>query len=418
MNDLLIDNATVVTLDSQRRILPGGAVLIRRGVIEEVGPSAKVSKKAEGVRRLDAEGNVVLPGYICVHHHLYSTFARGIPLDGYAPRNFSQILKGLWWKLDRTLQEQDILWSAYPPLVECIRRGTTTIVDHHESQGFQSGSLDVLQVAVQKAGVRAVLALGVSDRYGRAREGIQENERFIKKSTAFPSDWIAPMAGLHASFTVEEDTLRAVSDLARRYRVGVHTHAAEDAYDQSHCLRRYKKRVLQRFDEAGLLNAKTLLAHCIHVDRSEMRRMAEKGVSVAHNPESNMNNAVGAARLLELMKEGICVGLGTDGMSSDMPSQARAAYLLQRHARRDPRAAFAEACGMLFENNARIIEKAAGWKVGALQKGSLGDAIVVRYIPPTPLNADNLYGHLMFGLGQAPVLDTVSGGEILMKKGR
>ncbi|HOE28336.1 MAG TPA: amidohydrolase family protein, partial [bacterium] len=181
---LLVENGIVVTLGENNKVIHGGAVLVKGGVIEEVGPSAKVARKASGAARIDARGAVVMPGFINAHMHLYSTFARGLSPKQPPPANFVQILERLWWPLDRALEKDDISYSALVPLLDCIRGGTTTIIDHHESQGWQDGCLDPIEDALRLTGVRGCLCLGVSDRYGKGREGIEENVRFVRKAKA------------------------------------------------------------------------------------------------------------------------------------------------------------------------------------------------------------------------------------------
>lgn len=406
MTDWLIDNGVVATLGSAPRVIEKGAVLIRGGKVAAVGDGAAVRKKAGRAKRLDAEGKLVLPGFICAHHHLYSTFARGMAGRGEAPRNFVEILKSLWWRLDDRLDPEDIYWSAKAALLECLKAGTTTVIDHHESQSAQLGSLDDIQRAVDETGLRACLTLGVSDRYGRGHDGLVENERYLAKLRRSRPELLSAMVGLHASFTVKDATLEACADLAKRYGVGVHTHCAEDKSDEAHARRSHRTSVVGRFRKHGILSNKALLVHCVHIDRREAEMVRRSGAALIHNPESNMNNAVGAANIVGLMKKGVLVGLGTDGMSSQMPLQARTAYLLQRHARKDPRVGFGEALRMLWGNNAAIAGRACGARVGELAPGAAADVIVADYRPPTPLTAGNLGGHLLFGAAYAPV-DTV-----------
>jgi putative selenium metabolism protein SsnA len=417
MSGWLIDNGVVVTLGAKPRVIEGGAVLTEGGVVTAVGPSARVRRKARGARRIDAEGRVVMPGLVCAHHHLYSTFARGLALRAFRPKDFLGILRGLWWKLDRTLDLPDIYWSALPPLIEGLKAGVTTVVDHHESQGAQDGSLDALAKAVEETGVRASLCLGVSDRYGRGREGVAENERFLKKRSSAERGMISPLVGLHASFTVKDETLEACVDLARRYGVGLHTHCAEDASDERHSMRFHKRRVVERLHRAGALGPDSLLVHCVHVNGRERGLLKETGTWVVHNPESNMNNAVGAADVLAFMKQGLKVALGTDGMSSHIALQARAAYLLQRHVHRDPKVAFGEALAMLLGHNAALASRLFGVRLGELSPGAAADVVVTGYRPPTPLTADNFGGHLLFGIAYAPARDVLVAGVPRLRDG-
>ncbi|HAX61043.1 MAG TPA: putative aminohydrolase SsnA, partial [Elusimicrobia bacterium] len=397
-------------------------VLFEDGVIKDVGNTdevrAKVFRVSEDkiqLKIIDAKKKIILPGFINTHHHLYSTFSRGMYIPGTPAKNFVEVLEKLWWKLDRVLTAEDIYYSSLIPLIECVKNGTTTIFDHHESQEFQTGSLDEIQKAVEQIGIRACLCLGSSDRYGKGQEGLEENERFLSKIKNEKPELIAGMVGLHAPFTVNNDTLEKHAALAKKYKVGMHIHCAEDLADENDSVEKYKMRIVERLKKFGALGEKTMLIHCIHIDEKEMDIMKETKTNAVHNPESNMNNAVGCADVLTMLKKGITVGLGTDGMSSDMLSQMRCAYLIHRHNKKDPRVAFCEAPEMLLQNNSKIAEKVFGKKLGKIEVGSPADLVVLDYNPPTPLSKDNFLGHLIFGMVDATVDTTICNGRVLMK---
>ena len=415
----LVGNGTVVT---PSRVIDDGGVLFVDGIIKDIGKGVDVRArfyKAQGdkarLKVIDAKKRIILPGFINTHHHLYSTFARGMSIPGTPARNFTQILEKLWWKLDDTLTAEDVYYSALIPLIECVRNGTTTIMDHHESQGLQTGVLDIIRKAVEEIGIRAALCLGSSDRYKKGREGVAENERFFKKLQKQPSQLVTGMVGLHAAFTVNDNTLAESVAVAEKYNAGMHIHCAEDLADEKDSLKKYNLRVVARLKKFAALSDKTLLVHCVHIDEKEMNIIKDTASNVVHNPESNMNNAVGCADILRMMKKGITVGLGTDGMSSDMLAQMRCAYLLQRHDKKDPRLAFCEAPAMLLDNNVRIAAKIFGKKLGKLEAGAPADMIIFDYIPPTPLVQDNFLGHLLFGMVDAVVDTVICDGRVLMR---
>lgn len=415
----LLCNGTVI---APTEVIENGGVLFEDGVIKDIGKTDDVRSKALkapgdkiNLKIIDAKKKIILPGFINTHHHLYSTFARGMYIPGEPAKNFVEVLEKLWWKLDRILTEEDIYYSSLIPLIECVKNGTTTIIDHHESQGLQVGSLDPIQKAVEEIGIRACLCFGTSDRYDKGKEGLKENERFLGKISKNKSDKIAGMVGLHAAFTVNDDTLKTHAELAKQYNVGLHIHCAEDLSDEKDSVEKYKMRVVERLNKSGALGPKTALIHCIHIDEKEMDIIKETGTNAVHNPESNMNNAVGCADVLTMLKKGITVGLGTDGMSSDMLSQMRCAYLIHRHNKKDPRVAFVEAPTMLLENNTKIAERVFGKKIGKMEIGAAADFVILDYIPPTPLTKDNFLGHLIFGMVDSTVDTVIAGGKILMK---
>jgi putative selenium metabolism protein SsnA len=409
----LFENGIVVTLGTRNKVIWDGAVAVDGESIAAVGDGQALRKQFADAKSVDCSGQLILPGFICAHHHFYSTMARGMAIPGQPASNFVEILERLWWKLDRALSDEDITISAQVPLIDCIRNGTTTVIDHHASPGAREGSLDLIETAARQAGIRASLCYEVSDR-NIAGGGVEENARFIKK-TGKGDGQIAAMMGLHASFTLSDSTLEKCVGIARDGGVGCHIHVAEDAADREDSLQKYGMPTVMRLEKRGVAGKKSLFIHCVHVDEAEMERIAATESAVVHNPESNMNNAVGVTPLLTLLKKGALVGLGTDGMGSDMLAQMRCAYLLHRLANHDPRVAFVEAPQLLLQNNAEIAHRQFGMRLGEIAEGHPADLAILDYRPPTPLTADNFLGHLIFGLVDAVVDTTVCRGKILMQ---
>ena len=407
------ENGIVVTLGKNNRVIWNGSVVTEGEKIAAVGDEKEFKKSFPVAELIDCTGKIILPGFICTHHHFYSTMARGMSVPGEPAANFVEILERLWWKLDKALSSDDVTVSAQIPLIECIRNGTTTVIDHHASPSCRDGSLDLIESAVRQAGIRASLCYEVSDRNIRGG-GIAENQRFIKK-VGQGDGQIAAMMGLHASFTLSDETLENCVGIAKDAGVGCHVHVAEDAADRDDSIKKFGMPTVKRLDKMGVTGKRSIFVHCVHIDESEMDIIATTKTSIVHNPESNMNNAVGVSKVLEFLNKGILVGLGTDGMSSDMLAQMRCAYLLQRLANHDPRVAFMEAPQLLLKNNPEICERQFGLHLGEINQGLPADLAILDYDPPTPLNEGNFLGHLLFGLVDAPVDTTVCKGKILMK---
>ncbi len=410
-----LKGGTLVTLNEPNEIIENGSVVIKGNEIFDFGKSSEMEEKHDFEEEIEATGKIIMPGLINAHHHLYSTFARGMNISGESPSDFEETLEKVWWKLDKNLRREDIYYSALVSLIECVRKGTTTILDHHESQSHQKGSLDEIARAVGESGIKASLCLGTSDRYGNGEEGVEENGRFLSKLESESPDLLKGMVGLHASFTVEDETLDKSAELADRYNVGVHFHCAEGKIDQEESLNRSGKRVVERLNSFGILGEKSIAIHGVYLDENELEILRNTGTNLVHNPESNMNNAVGYADVLKMMENGIRVGLGTDGMSGDMLSQMRCAFLLHPHEKGNPKIGFVEAPKMLLKNNPEIIKKTTGWEVGKIEKGCLADLIAIDYYPPTPLNENNFLGHLIYGLVNSSVDTTICNGSILMR---
>lgn len=410
---LLIGNGTVFTLGEPGQVIADGGVLIEGNAIVAVGSTDELRPKA--ARYVDARGRVIMPGLICAHHHLYSTFACGIAAEPAG--NFVQVLERLWWKLDRALDLDDVYYSAVFPLARCIRAGTTTVIDHHASPSAIAGSLGRIGDAVVEAGVRASLCYEVTDRNGAAgaEAGIAENAAWLERCAG--SSTLHGLVGVHAAMTVGPPTLDACVKLAQQHDTGLHIHVAEDQADQDDSLQKYGKRVLRRLHDAGGLGPGTIAVHCVHIDEAEVELLRQTDTTVVHNPQSNMNNAVGCANVPDLMAQGIRVCLGTDGMTSNMLEEARASLFVRHHVAKEPSVGFAETVRMLFEENARLASQSFGRKLGVLEPGAAADVIVTDHIPFTPATPDNVYGHILFGVAAEGVRTTVCDGQVLMLDG-
>jgi len=428
---VIIRNARVVCLDRENRVLDNADVVIGSdGAIESVGVGGRVSgvKPADPTPShptpshpvLDARGRLLMPALINCHTHLYSTLARGIALPGPAPKNFPEILKKLWWRLDRALEPDDVYLSALVGLVDCAKNGVGTLVDHHSSPNACAGSLDQVERAFREVGLRGVLCYETSDRDGpaKAQAALEENVRFIERTRRAGDGLIAASFGLHASFTLSDRTLRRAVEAEQGLEAGFHIHVAEDRSDLEHARRRFKKTVVARLRDLGVLTDRTLAAHCIHVTAGDVAALARLGSAVAHNPQSNSNNAVGVAKLLELMAAGVLVGLGSDGYSPRMWDEFKTAFHLQKVRTGDPRVGYAEAWAAALLNNRTIARKLWGMEIGRIEPGARADLVLVDYWPPTPLHAGNLFGHVLFGIANAPVDTLIVNGRVVVKDKR
>jgi putative selenium metabolism protein SsnA len=415
---MLITNGTLLTLGQNPRVIPGGAVYFEGDTIGEVGSTALLSAKYRDAETLDAQDKIVMPGLICAHTHFYGAFARGMAIPGQPPANFVEILEKLWWKIDRALTLEDCRYSALVALADAVRHGTTTLIDHHASPNAIHGSLDAIAEAVKEAGLRACLCYEVTDRNGEAgtEAGIAENVRFIGELQARPHPRLAATFGLHAAFTVSDATMERCVQEASRLNAGLHLHVAEDKADQAHSLKNYGVRVVERLEKREVLGPKTIAAHGVHIDAFEMDALRANGTHVAHNPRSNMNNAVGVADVAGMLRRGINVGLGNDGFSNNMFTEMHAAYLLHKIHAGDPRAMPADVVARLaFANNAKLAGIFWPKAVGALEPGALADIILVDYQPFTPVTDGNYAWHIMFGVDGTQVTHTIAGGKLLMK---
>jgi putative selenium metabolism protein SsnA len=417
---MLITNATLITWEEPNRILPGYALYIMDGRISDIGPEGELTNRFPEADRLDAHGQYVMPGNICAHTHFYGTFARGMAIPGPAPKDFLEILEKLWWSLDKSLTDEDVRYSTLVCLMEAIKHGTTTLIDHHASPNAIPGSLDVIADAVDQTGLRAVLCYEVTDRDGsvRAKAGISENIRFIERTRreVLAAGRIAATFGLHASLTLSDDTLDACRQVTPA-DVGFHIHVAESEADEYDSLAKTGLRVVDRLHRHGILGPHTIAAHTVHVDAREASLLAETGTWVTHQPRSNMNNAVGVAQVESLMRLGIRVGLGNDGFSNAMWEEWKAAYLAHKLWHRDPRrmSAMDVARMGVYNNTALAHQFFPKSPPGRLAPGDAADLIFVDYQSPTPVTPENLPWHIVFGFHESMVTTTIVNGKVLMR---
>lgn len=403
---ILLTNATLLELASSR--VERADLRIKHGIIVE---RARRLKPKAGEPVSDLSGKYVLPGMVCGHTHLYSALARGMPAPKKIPRNFYEILKYVWWTLDRALDEEAVYYSTLAGALDAVRAGTTTLIDHHASPNFIRGSLNVMRNAFLKVGLRGVLCYEITDRNGMpgAKIGLEENAAWVAKNRG---PMFGGLVGAHASFTLSERSLRDCAELAEELKSGVHIHVAEDPCDQADCTKKYRMRLIDRLAEANVLGPKTILGHCTHLDKGSLEIAKRAGCWFAHNTRSNMNNAVGYAPVQWM---GGRVALGTDGIGADMFEEVKFAWFKARDARNG--LGIGDVIGFLTGAQ-RLASMLLGVKLGRLEVGAAADLAVLDYPTPTAITSQNLFGHLIFGMSAQFVTDTMVNGQWLVRDRR
>jgi len=363
--------------DFDRYIEKGFVIFDER--IESVGPMNEFAYEGNDVT--DLPGHLVMPGLTVAHTHIYSTFSRGLSLP-FNPANFQELLDQLWWKIDSHLLKDDIYYSALTAAREYLMNGVTTVIDHHAS-GYISGSLSEVRRAFDKAGLTGSLCFETSDRFD-TDECIRENLEY------------GDMFGLHASMSLSDRTLEKVK-MALGNRP-IHIHAAESWLDQESCLDYHGKRVVQRLNDFGLLNKGSILSHCIHINEEEAELIAGNQCFVAVNIQSNMNNAVGLPDLSMLRKKGVRCLVGNDGMSMGIASEWMSLMLAMKHRYASPVAFGMEQVLEMINNNYEYMNRYMGLHIGRIREDYDADLIAVPYEPISPMNENNAFGHLLFGI--------------------
>ena len=402
-------NAMLVQLDPPT--VESGNLRVENGLIATAGAEAKPQSGDEVV---ECDGAVLMPGLVNGHTHLYSALAAGMPAPPRTPTNFYEILKLVWWRLDRAHTLESITASGQIGALAALRCGTTTLVDHHASPNVVEGSLTALERGIDQVGCRGLLCYEVTDRNGpgEGRIGLAENERYANNCNR--GGKFAPLVGAHASFTMEEESVAGCVDLANRLQIGVHIHVAEDPIDDRLTRERFDVGLFERFEKHGLLEvAGTIFAHGTHLSESDFVRLNElQGkIELAHNPNSNMNNGVGYTPVAQLKRSPL---LGTDGIGADMWREARTAQFKSHDAGLS--LPFGQPLEMLNQS-ARFASRTLGVRLGLLEPGAEADLVLTSYRPATPFSSDNVAGHFLYTMGPEFVDSVMIGGRWCLKAG-
>jgi cytosine/adenosine deaminase-related metal-dependent hydrolase len=346
---------------------------------------------------IDCTGRYVTKSFGNGHHHIYSALARGMPAPHKTPNNFYEILDYIWWKLDKALTLDIIRASALYSAMECARQGVTYIIDHHASPFSAIGALEIIAEAFEEVGVSHLLCMEISDRDGKevTQQCFIESENYLKSKPG--------LVGLHASFTVSDNTLTKAVDLAQKYDSGIHIHVAEDLCDQDDSLDKYGIRVVERLEKFKVLELpKTILVHCLHLSEQERKLIRNASCWVAQNTESNLNNNVGYFNANGLNPN---IMFGTDGMHSDMLRSAKAAYLTgQGFDTIDMGEAYRR-----FRNIHQYIDS------NQFPGDGPDNLVVFDYPTPTILEKDNFLGHFIYGLESKHISHVISNGKLIVQ---
>lgn len=358
----------------------------------------------------NANGRVVTLPQVNFHDHIYSRLAKGLPLTGDFG-NFLNILHNLWWKVDKVLDGDMIAASAKMAALESIRNGVTYLFDHHSSQTFIDGSLNIIQENLKSFGLRGVLCFECTDRngYENALKGLEENKNY---HSSLSNGDFAAMLGLHASFTLSDDLLTEAFGVKRDLNLGIHIHVAEDVIDTKLSVKYTGFKPVKRLLKYKLMNDRSILVHGVHLNKKDYSMIEDNGAALAFCPDSNMNNAVGLPAI-NLIPPGIPFLLGTDGMHADMAKSLKAAFLLSRNQ------------GASSEQATNLIKKIYADQIAfvkkyypdfsSLNEGDRADLIVWDYIPVNTLTKENFWGHYIYGVLEYPVSSVMQKGKFLMK---
>ncbi len=399
MMNLLLKNATYIdwnTLEISVR-----NILVRQGMAAiQFIETPVAGTRSSDTEVLDCTGRLVTKSFAVGHHHAYSALSRGMGAPKKSPQNFLEILRYVWWTLDKCLDPAMIESGALVTAMACAKAGSTFVIDHHASPFAVRGSLEIMARAFERVGVSHLLCYEISDRDGIlvTKEGLAETDNYLRDHQG--------LVGLHASFTVNDKTLGKAVEMMQRYRSGIHIHVAEDAYDQGQCLKKHGRRVIERLAKAGALSSsKTILVHCLHLDENEKELIRNSPAWVVQNCESNLNNNVGYFKSTGLGRN---IMLGTDGMHSDMLRSAQSAFFVGK--------GFdditAESAYHRFRNVHRYLSS------NNFTGDEENNLVILDYDSPTPVASENFLGHFLFGMTSGHITDVISGGRLIVRGGK
>ncbi len=349
---------------------------------------------------IDCTGKYITKSFANGHHHVYSALARGMGAPKKNPENFNEILEYVWWTLDKALDPEMIEASALYTAIASLKSGVTFVIDHHASPNAIDGSLEIIANAFEKAGASHLLCYEITDRDGpeKTELGLKETASYLKSHQG--------LIGLHASFTVSDNTLKKAVALAKQFNTGIHIHVAEAESDQKHCLENYGMRVVERLQKHGALDSgKTILGHCLHLNDNEKKILNGSPVWVVQNTESNLNNKVGFFNAAGL---GDNIMMGTDGMHSDMLRSAKSAFFVGQNFD----TIGYDSVYTRFRNTDRYLNQ------NNFEDHGSNNLVVLDYDTPTPFNTGNFYGHFVFGLESKHVCLVLSKGHLVVENGK
>jgi len=413
MKTQTIENTWICSVIENEIIPFFGDIIINDGKISKIRPKnfQTFLKNPDKVNKdsFSAYGRVATIPLVNFHDHIYSRLAKGLPLKGDFG-NFQNVLKNLWWKLDRALDKEMITASAQMAALESIRNGVTYIFDHHSSQTEIDGSLSVIKKTLHEFGLRGVLCFESTDRNGskQAIEGLNENLNFFDKDT---DDDFKAMLGLHASFTISDDLLLEAKKLMKD-NWGIHIHVAEDESDNKLSVEYTGDLPVNRLKKINLMNDKSILVHGVYLKEKDFTKISEAESAIAFCLDSNMNNSVGLPQFSKIPKS-ISLLAGTDGMHANIARSLKQLFLVFRYQ------------GISADQSTALIKKIYFDQIGfakkyfsdfsTLNEESRADLILWDYVPPTPISRENFWGHFIYGMLEYPVHSVLQNGNFLMK---
>ena len=408
--DLIIYNALVVTMDDAARVLTNGAVAIRGNQIIAVEPAELIASAYSAKDTIDADGQIVMPGLVNTHGHAPMVLYRGLA-DDLALMEWLQ--KYIFPAEVKTVSPEFVRAGTRLAVLEMIQSGTTTYADMYYFE-------EEIARVTRAAGMRGVLGQTIIQfPVGDAKtpaEGLARSEAFLKEFAG--DELITPALAPHAMYTLDAATLKAVRAMADKYQAPVLIHLAETSDESQTSRKQHRMSPTRYLESLGFWGPRTLAAHAVWLDAPDIAILSKRTVAVSHNPESNMKLASGTAKVLDIRRASIAVGLGTDGAASnndlDMFEAMRQAAFLQKHATGDPRALPAtDVLAMATIEGARALGMAD--RIGSLEAGKRADLILVSMAGARQTPMYDPVSHLVYVARGDDVRTSIVNGRVLMR---
>jgi 5-methylthioadenosine/S-adenosylhomocysteine deaminase len=410
--DLLVSGGTVLTFNDGKEILEKGVVAVAGDGIVAVGNSSDLVKEIEAKEELDASGCLIMPGLINLHTHAAMTCFRGLADD--LPHQ-EWLHEHIFPAEAHHVSEETVYWGTMLAIVEMIKSGTTTFCDGYF---FEDGAAR----AVAASGIRAILGQGVVD---FPAPGVPDPRINLKAAEAFVFRWqgksplLIPSIFCHSPYTCSPETLTRTKEVCRQHGILFQIHLAETMNEVEEIQKLYGRRPVEHLETLGLLDAETLCHHAVWVTGEEIELLAQNGVGISHNPESNMKLASGVAPLPTMLASGINVGLGTDGCASnnnlDMFQEMDTAAKLHKVHWGDPTLCSAVQVAAMASSEGA---SALGMRgvLGSLEPGKKADLIVIDLNQPHLTPMYDPCSHLVYAARGADVRDVIIDGTIVMRE--
>ena len=421
MEKLLIKNGLIVTMNPDSEVIRNGTIYVEDNIIKEIGPDSKISNKT-GAKEVDANGKTVIPGMISCHNHLYSAVVRSIPYSGFESPDFSFVswMDRFWLPLLEDKVDQEVMYAGTRAnVLDHMRSGITTTTDTAEGSYALPGALNAVDDACMETGIRAVLSFEATGRISEknAAMGLQENVDHIKKTRNREYDRITGRIGVHTTYTCSTDLLQEVKKTADELNVGYMMHHLDDRYHHFDTCRRFGKRPTRYLADIGFLSPNLILFHCSYIDQwADPSIFKEYDVKVAHNAESNAIFSFWPD-MLHLIREGVTVGLGTDGQTFNYFEVMRTAQMIHRIKYENPELMKDEqVMRMATTEAAKVLQMEDS--IGSLEVGKKADIVLLRDRSTVPVFEVNALNYIVNTCERTDVDTVIIDGEVLMDNGK